>query len=57
MLYIHEALTNSVGNINMAESLQNNRKQFASRRKGSPPLGPGSCLDYTSILMHLFSIQ
>ena len=26
------------------ESLQKNQKQFASRRKESPPLGPGSCL-------------
>ena len=35
---------NSIGNINTAESQQKNRKQFTSRRKGSPPLGPGSFL-------------
>ena len=44
---------NSIRNINTAKSLQNNRKQFDSRRKKSLPLGPGSCLDYTSILIHL----
>ena len=41
-------IANSVGNINTAESLQKNRKQFVSSRKKYPPLGPGS-LDYTSI--------
>ena len=36
---------NSVGHINTAEFLPKNRKQFV-RWKGSPALGPGSCLDY-----------
>ena len=47
----------TVGNINTAESLKEtkNRKQFASRPKGSPPLGEDSCLGFTSILIHLFS--
>ena len=40
---------NSIENINTTESLPNNIKQFANRRKGSPPLRPGSCLDYTFI--------
>ena len=44
----------SVGNIITAKSLQKSRKQFASRRKRSPPLEPGSCLGYISILIHLF---
>ena len=35
-------LANS-GNINTAESQHKNRKEFASRRKGFPPLWPGSC--------------
>ena len=38
--------TNSVGSIT--------RMQFGSRQKGSPPLGPCSCVDYTSIFKHLF---
>ena len=45
---------NSIQNINTAKSLQKNRKQFASRRKGYPQLEPGSCLGYTPILTHLF---
>ena len=48
--------TNSNRNINTAKLLQKTRKQFDIRRKGTPPLGPGSCLDYTihtSILIHL----
>ena len=44
---------NSVGNINKAKSLQKNRKHFASRRKGSSPLGPGSCLYYTFVILDL----
>ena len=47
---------NSVGNINTAESLQKNRKQFASCQKGSPPLKPGSCLDYTYVYTSTFII-
>ena len=38
---------NSVRNINTAKSLQKNRKQFDSN------FGAGSCLNYTSILLHL----
>ncbi len=49
-------LTNSFGDINTTESLQKNRKHFASRRKGSQLLGADSFLDYTSILIHLFQI-
>ena len=41
---------NSVVNITTAKSLQNSRKQFASRRKRSSTLDPGSCLGYTSML-------
>ena len=44
---------NSVRNVNTAKSLQKSRRQFASRRKRSPTLDPGSCLGYTSILIHL----
>ena len=40
-------LANSVGN----KALHKNKKHFASRRKGSSPIRPGSCLDYTSILI------
>ena len=47
---------NSVGNINKAESLQKNRKQFASRRKGLFQLRAGSCLNSTSIRIHLLSV-
>ena len=43
-----------VGNINTTESLQKNRQQFASSRKRPPRLGPGSCLECTSILIVLF---
>ena len=39
---------NIIGNINTAESQQKNGKQVHNRRKGSAPLGPGGCLDYTS---------
>ena len=35
---------NSVANINTTKSLQKSRKQFASRRKRSPTLNPGSLL-------------
>ena len=52
-ILLGKALIISVKNINTVESLEKNRKQFASKRKGSPLLGPGSCLDYTSILIHL----
>ena len=45
---------NSVGNINTAKSILKNRRQFASRLKGYPPLGTGSCLNYTSIHLFLF---
>ena len=45
----------SVENINVANYLQKNRKQFDSRWKGSPPLGTGSCLDYSSILLIYWS--
>ena len=45
---------NSVVNITTANLLQNSRKQFASRRKRSSTLDPGSCLGYTSI--HLLFI-
>ena len=38
---------NSVGNVNTADS----------RQKGSPPLGPVRCFDYTSMLIHLFLNQ
>ena len=41
-------LANSIVNINTAKSLQKSGKQFASRRKWFPRLGPGSCLGYTS---------
>ena len=53
-ILLGKALIISVGNINTVESLQKNIKQIATRRNGSPSLGPGSCLDYTSILIHLF---
>ena len=43
-------LANNVGNIKTSESFKKDRKHFASRRKGSPTLWPGNCLDYTSIL-------
>ena len=36
--------------MNISKSLHKSRKQFASRRKRSPRLDPGSCLGYTSIL-------
>ena len=35
--------------INTAKSLQKSRNQFATRRKRSPTLDPGSCLGYTFI--------
>ena len=44
----------SVGNINTADSAQKNRKEFASKQKGSFPLGAGS-LDNSSMLIHLLS--
>ena len=34
-------------------SLQKDRQKFGGRRKESPLLGPGSCLDCTFILIHL----
>ena len=40
----------NVGNINTAKSLQKKRKQFSSKRKGSPSLRAGSYMDYTSLL-------
>ena len=47
---------NSVRNIITAKSLHKSREQFASRRKISTHLEPGSVLGYTSILMHFFQI-
>ena len=38
---------NSIGNICTAKSLQKSREQFASRRKRSPTMDPGSCMSYT----------
>ena len=43
--------------INAAKSPQNSRKQFASRRNSFPTLDPGSYLDYTSIHIHLLSVN
>ena len=48
---------NSVANINKAYSLQKSRKHFAVRRKRTPSLGQGSCLDYTSTYTYTFSIE
>ena len=46
---------NNVGNINKhSRVVTKEQNQFASRRKGSPPLWAGSCLDNTIILRHLF---
>ena len=38
-----------------AKSLQKSRNQFASRRKKSRTLNPGSCLGYKSIFIHLLA--
>ena len=40
---------NSVVNIDTDKSLQNSKKQFATRTKRSRTLDPGSCLGYTFI--------
>ena len=37
-----------------AKSLKKSSKQFASRRKRSSPLGPGSGLGHIYLLIHLF---
>ena len=43
--------------IETSESLQKNRKQFASQRKGPPRLGAGNCLYNTSIPLRLLGMQ
>ena len=48
--------SNSVENINPADSLHKNKKKFASRINGSLRLGAGSCLDYMSILKFIVKI-
>ena len=42
--------------INTAKSLQNSRKQIASRQKRSPTLDPDIYLDYLSILITFIEI-
>ena len=54
--WVFEFLANIIENINTVKSLQKIRKQFANRRKRSPPLDPGSCLGYLSII-HLLDVE
>ena len=51
-----------IGSLNISQwrwkyklSKVDTKEQKASRRKRSPPLGLGSCLGYTSILVHLLA--
>ena len=44
---------NSVGNMNTAKSLQKGESNLLADKNGSASLEPGSCLGYTSTVIHL----
>ena len=48
---------NSVGNTNTAKSLQKSKNKFASRRKKSQPLEPGSFWGYTLYINYQWTLK